>query len=750
LGWLTDLCAELVLSNQYDIPLLRELFAFLATFPKITTAVEALEVAHRVITCFHSSLSGEPIRLGDRHELETMKQVVDAYLESQPVDIVAEPTFSLSDFLMPYTAALAFFFSQATNGNAPWYLCEKMWPLAPFECSLFLKDWRLEILNADAFVRNAYPLIRFVVRPDVLAVWCDIVAADDLRDIGQTREVVRRIVSSLFQGPNGLAPALRDRFAGFLATPISTKPPSLEPHPFRTMAFAMTEGDVRQSLVDAYVSDSVADLEAVIQHFQAVIDIDLFKTVPARAQAAVLGFFTSSKVKPFPLNRALGYLRGPWRQVALLRIADDPLLFIQTICDGRKLHKKDLLDFASSVGIIPYPKTLLVDCATRIFYQAESKPRIRNALRLVNVALKAAGDISETVLNALITSLMRRKEQISSIEVSLLLRTLSDFLRSPEPIAKYLTGMLEDWRGCPLLYGNFHIVHLRFFSRIADAAIPGSYAMDEERHMLTVLKTDRPSLFLSGLRQVQTAVTAMNDLRSIRIMQNLCDILLKRFTDFQAVNWAFPVRMQILCRWLTQPIYRSFHQQICDKLIFTLSTCPSFPFFVDYLLWVPAAIRSGMLTTERIGEFDVLSQVRSPAIFNLAFATIREQISANRARKETAAIESCLAFLTSHAAHQSYYSVVYLRRLVGLLVDVHRDALFHFCVSAFKTIRFLPAFLAVCEVVKRVKDPQFVTFLVSAVSQLARCDPHKRALERISTGPLTRDVLELAASADGS
>jgi hypothetical protein len=313
---------------------------------------------------------------------------------------------------------------------------------------------------------------------------------------------------------------------------------------------------------------------------------------------------------------------------------------------------------ASTIGIVPYPKTELLHFATGIFYQSESEPRIRNALRLVNVALKAAGEISETVANALVTSFTRRKAKTSLMEVSLVLKTMADFLKSVKPVAKFLTDMLDDWRGCPLLYGSFHVVYLRFFSSIADDAIPGSYAMDEERHMATVLKSKRPSLVLNGLRQLQMALTSMNDLRSVRIMQNLSQIVLTKFTLFQSVNWAFVLRMPIICRWLIQPVYRSFHQSICDKLLFAIHTSPSLPFFSDYLAWIPAAIRSGVITREALGDLDLLAHVRSPSMFNLALSTLREELNANLARKVKVAIESSLTFLTGHANHQSYYSIV--------------------------------------------------------------------------------------------
>jgi hypothetical protein len=589
-------------------------------------------------------------------------------------------------------------------------------------------------------------------RADALAVWCDILNAEDLQNVDETREVVTAIVSHFLQSNHCGTNELRRHFAAFLQCPLSaeTEVNVPSPQPFRKLEFTLTERDMRQSIRDAYVAENAADLLSVIQHFRGVITVDFFDTAPARVRTDIVRFFSSSKLEPFPFDRSLAYLRGPWRHLALLQIATNPLLFIQTLSDGRRLHKSDLLDFASSIGIVPYPKAVLVDFATRIFYQAESEARIRNALRLVNVALKAAGEVSETLANALVASFARRKAKTSVVEVSLVLRTMADFLRTPKPLDRYLAGMLDDWRGYPLLYGNFHVVHLRFFSRVADEAIPGYYAMDEERHIATVLEGERPSLVLSALREAQMAAVSMNDPRSIRIMQNLSEKVLSRITSFQLVNWAFTSRMQLISRWLIQPVYQSFHHSICEKLMFTLETSSSLAFFPDYLSWIPAALRSGALSVQSLGELNLLTQVRAPVIFNLALAILREQLTSRLSRKETLAIESSLTFLTAHASGRSYYSIVYLRKLVGLLAEVHRDAMFHFCVSAVRMLPFFPAFFAVCEVIKRAKDQEFATFLVSAVIELVHCDTHRRALEMIRTQRLNREILELAQSDDRS
>jgi hypothetical protein len=318
-------------------------------------------------------------------------------------------------------------------------------------------------------------------------------------------------------------------------------------------------------------------------------------------------------------------------------------------------------------------------------------------------------------------------------------------MKSPQPLLKYLKSMLETFRGCPSLHGNFHIVHLRFFACLPDETMPGYYAQSEELTIAEYFKANRPSRFLSGLRQVQMALISMNDLRSFRIMQTLSEKVLKKFTVFQHINWAFGWQMQIINRWLIQPVYRSFHQFICDKLMFTLTTSPTVPYFCDYLAWIPTAIRSGVSCKELMGQLDLLSQVRSPSIFNLALVILREQLRANAARRDTLAIDSCLTFLTDHSQNQSYYSIEYLRKFIGMLADVHRDAMFHFCMNAAKTVRFLPVFLAVYDAIKHAQDSDYNAFLITAMIQLTDSENHRRALEMIRDGPLTREAITLAA-----
>jgi hypothetical protein len=127
---------------------------------------------------------------------------------------------------------------------------------------------------------------------------------------------------------------------------------------------------------------------------------------------------------------------------------------------------------------------------------------------------------------------------------------------------------------------------------------------------------------------------------------------------------------------------------------------------------------------------------------------LRELIRAFPARRDTLAIDSCTAFLNSHATRQSYYTIVYLRKCVGLLAELHRDSAFHFCVSAVQTVAFLPAFFAVCDTVKRANDREYSAVLIAAVSALVTNEQHKRALAMIGQGPLTREILAIATETE--
>jgi hypothetical protein len=109
--------------------------------------------------------------------------------------------------------------------------------------------------------------------------------------------------------------------------------------------------------------------------------------LPLRVHKDIIRFFLLTNIELFPLARALCHLRGPWCTLTVNKITMNLLLFIQTLSDGRRLRRADLLDFSSSIGFVPYPKAELLDFATRISYQAESARRICTALRFVLVAL---------------------------------------------------------------------------------------------------------------------------------------------------------------------------------------------------------------------------------------------------------------------------------------------------------------------------------------------------------------------------
>jgi hypothetical protein len=325
---------------------------------------------------------------------------------------------------------------------------------------------------------------------------------------------------------------------------------------------------------------------------------------------------------------------------------------------------------------------------------------------------------------------------------------MAEFLRSPKPILQYLIDRLNDWRGWPTLYANFHLIRLRFFASVPVESLPGYDLAEEERHISGLLKSKQPSRFLSGLRQLHAAQTFSTDLRLIPVMLTLSRIIMKKFTLFQSVHWALGTKIQVINAWLIQPVYQSFHQTICDRLMFTLTTSPAVPYFFDYLAWVPTAIRSGVISSHVVEDLELFSSVRSPSTFNLVLAILKELIAANPGRAHDIAIDSCLSFLTNHSGRQSYYTIVYLRKIVAVLAGIHRDALFHFSASALKTVNFLAAFLAVCDIVKTVKNAEYTAFLIGALVEMTRAEGHRRALARIANGPLTREILEIAATAE--
>jgi hypothetical protein len=144
---------------------------------------------------------------------------------------------------------------------------------------------------------------------------------------------------------NGLDFPLQSHFSRSLNAPSRTH--------FRRPEFALIDGNVKQSLRNAYVSDSLSDLHTVLSHF---------------AKALNIRYFSSAQTEPFTISRALASLRDHSQILAFSKISANPRLFIQTMCDGRKLHKRDPLDISSSVGMIAYPKAELADFATRIFF----------------------------------------------------------------------------------------------------------------------------------------------------------------------------------------------------------------------------------------------------------------------------------------------------------------------------------------------------------------------------------------------
>jgi hypothetical protein len=394
-----------------------------------------------------------------------------------------------------------------------------------------------------------------------------------------------------------------------------------------------------------------------------------------------------------------------------------------------------MYSLCSSISSVAYPSDLLPAFVSTIFYHAESPTRIRASLRLVNTSLQRVRSAPPEVVSGVIQCISKRQEQTSLLELSLAIRVLAEVCPLADLIRPYLNILLQEWRDASLVFGNLQVAHLRFFN---------GEPSDEESVLRASLKSKRPSRFSSGLRQLYMAQYRMKDVGSIRYMRSASAVLVPRFRRFLHVSWAVGWKVHLITNWLSNPLYTSMHREIVQGLQSMLLVPTSAPWFCDCAFWVASAIRAGY--GGFASSIKWFTHADSPSLFKFAMGVLREQLRlVAPGMREAFTMECFLAFIGGHTDRQSCYTVYYLRSFVEVLYGMQRDAVFLFCLNAVKLVRFLPAFLAVADAVKRIGDSEFAAVVAETLAPLVTPEEQKRALAALPNGKLTREAIDLAA-----
>jgi hypothetical protein len=328
------------------------------------------------------------------------------------------------------------------------------------------------------------------------------------------------------------------------------------------------------------------------------------------------------------------------------------------------------------------------------------------------------------------------------MELSALLRVLSEF-HLDEQIRQLSEQMMKELRGSSLVFDKLFLVHLRFFSSsFGDSH--GGFALSEEFVMKSCLESDRPSKFLCGLAQLDLAMTKMQD---IRMLKNLPELLVDRFPRFRGIkditNWA----INLISRMIMHPSYSQFHARIYEGLAFSLSLQNSSAAFCDSLRWVPIAISMSEAHQSLGNRLNMFMRVRNVETFQLAVAILSAQVAKTPLdQREAIVMDSFLKFLSDHRDNQSIYSCYYLRCFMRFFLVLHRDALFHFCINCVKSVRFLPVFLCLADVLKSVGDPEWSAKMLEQLVHMIMTKEHGQALTALNaSGRINQEAVKLAS-----
>jgi hypothetical protein len=356
--------------------------------------------------------------------------------------------------------------------------------------------------------------------------------------------------------------------------------------------------------------------------------------------------------------------------------------------------------------------------------------------------LKATGAVSHELVVSIIESVAKREIMCSLMELSALLRVLSEFYLG-EPIRRFSERMMRDWKGSSLIFDKLFLVHLRFLRRSFSNS-HGAFGLEDESVIKSCLESTRPSKFLCGLGQLDLAVTRISD---IRILKNLSELLVSRFPRFRGIREITVSTINLVSRIIMEPSYSPSHPRIYDGLLFSLSLQSSSAAFCDSLRWVPIAIRMSAAYRSLGNWLNMFVRVRNVETFQLAIAVLSEQVEKTPLdQREAIVMDSFLKFLSDHRDHQSIYSCYYLTSFMRFFLMLQRDALFHFCVNCVKSVRFLPVFLCFADVLRNVRDPEWCAQMLEELVLVTVTKEHTQALAALkASGKINQEAVRLAS-----
>jgi hypothetical protein len=239
----------------------------------------------------------------------------------------------------------------------------------------------------------------------------------------------------------------------------------------------------------------------------------------------------------------------------------------------------------------------------------------------------------------------------------------------------------------------------------------------------------------------------MTKSQDVRILKNLSELMVNQFPKFRGIKDITGWATSLVCRIIMQPSYSQFHTRICEGLMFSFSLQNSSAAFCDSLRWVPIAIRVSSAYRSVGNRLNMFLRVRNVETFQLAIAVLSEQVGRMPMdQREAIVMDSFLKFLSDHRDNQSIYSCYYLRSFMRFFLVLQRDALFHFCLNCVKSVRFLPVFFCLADVLRSVRDPKWSAQMLEQLVQVTVTKEHGQALTALmASGKINQEAVKLAS-----
>lgn len=795
LNWFVCALMELIEYEKRNVAFLGDVLQYFSTFDFVfgSSLIQRITViAQTLIVGYYEAMTdtlwGSTLKPSECME---MKEAVKSFLETHTVDIVSNPKSAAKGFLKPMKYAIRFVMKNPQIRSFNMELCTRLFRLAPYECSMFMKE-AMAKTDIKAAIAKGHESLVYVGSLDAFAVWCDILRACRDPRFAETVTFVSVVACHYLHQPHIQDFRLAGVFCTFLSemydkgkeevahfvsklekeqvlkmfsymqstdallSEVASKLGIAEEKPrqdrdfqYKTPEFMIDSENLQKSIRYAFLCENSSFLQEVLRYCDekdVTIPFDWFAECPQKLIPEMNRYISKHIDSEYDVVRALNAVNTAWRAMAIEVIQRNPEELITALSTKEKVTKLEIENMCRLIGVVEFNKLRLLNLANIIFYEAKKSKRVKIALRFFTLACDNCGTVSDDLIVDFLSSTKQRMEGVSLFEIALCLKTLPTLVEDKYIFSSFINKLVTEWKEASIVFGSFYQVKLMFFD--GSNTLPGFYAHDEETVIKSFLTSEMPSSIMAGLRLLKQAIKVMQDQAATNTIETLVNAMVSNLWKLRHRPWTCRLVTEIVEGLFSCRFFAAAQSQIVFAFDYSLSSSPSSPSFALDLGWLPIAVSKEAQYEQLIEKANLFEKIQSIEIFNVAMSVLNAHLGRLLDQdKSGVIIYATLTFLGTHSTKQSYFTLHYLNEL-SKLCESSPTLFMNFASTGLMSVRFFPMCMCLAMAVKRASDKDAIIEAIKTLEDRVASESERKAMEMLQGSYDVQALIELA-SADG-